>query len=294
MRVVEVSESGTSVRISDGCLTVAADGVTLGKVPVCEVGVVLLSSPHAMCSVMAISSLAAQGTPVIFCDGSMRPSGMVLPFRGQHEVGRRIAAQATASVPRRRRVWKSVVQSKIAGQAATLIELTGRDHHLGLLVRRVRAGDRENVEGRAARRYWGCLLGKSFRRRRGEGLANNMLDYGYAILRAAVTRSLCIAGLHPSLGIHHHHRANAFALADDMMEPYRPVVDRIVAKYFKDPRDEQGLTPQLKRLLAGCLTQTVPICGEARAVQDAAGRSASSLAEVLLGGQKEVALPWIG
>jgi CRISPR-associated protein Cas1 len=294
MHVVEVSQASATVRISDGCLMVAAEGRTLGRVPLREVGVVLLGSSHAMCSVSVLARLAEIGTPVVFCDGAMRPAGMVLPFRGQHEVGRRIGAQASAPVPKRRRIWKALIQSKIAGQAATLADVTGSDHHLGLLLKKVRSGDPDNVEARAARRYWGRLLGTSFRRRRGEGLANKMLDYGYAVLRAAVTRSICVAGLHPSLGLHHHHRANAFALADDLMEPYRPAVDRIVAGCIDQHGGEEELSPHIKRVLASCLTQTVPLQGQRRTVEDALGRSASSLAEVLLGEQEEVALPWIG
>jgi CRISPR-associated protein Cas1 len=294
MYVIEVSQEKACVRIQDGCLAISADGRSLGKVPVQEVGVVLLSSPHTMCSVTALASLASQGTPVVFCDAQVRPAGMILPFRGQHDVGRRISSQAVAAVPTRKRLWKSIVQSKIAGQAAILREITGSDHHLSLMIKRVRSGDPTNIEARAARRYWRRLLGQSFRRRRGVGIANKMLDYGYAVLRASVTRALCVAGLHPSLGIHHHHRANAFALADDVMEPFRPVVDRVVAQCMSEGQGAPDLSSSLKRRLAGSLKEQVPWGCEARTVEDAAGKCASSLAGVFLGQQKEVSLPWIG
>jgi CRISPR-associated protein Cas1 len=294
MRVVEVSQHSAMVRIKDGCLAISNDGKVLGSVPVAEVACVLLSSPHATCSVTALATLAAQGTPVVVCDASMRPAGMMLPFREQHEVTTRMAAQATASVPMRRRLWKSLVRSKISGQAAILSEITGSDHHLGLMIKRVKAGDPENVEGRAARRYWRRLFGESFRRRRGEGLNNKMLDYGYAILRAAVARSLCVAGLHPSLGIHHHNRSNAFALADDLIEPFRPAVDRVVVACKASYESQEDLSPPLKRKLAMCLEEVIPIAGERRTVQDALGRSASSLAGVFLGEREELSLPWIG
>jgi CRISPR-associated protein Cas1 len=294
MYVIEVSQEKANVRIEDGCLAISADGRALGKVPVQEVGVVLLSSPHTMCSVAALATLASEGTAVVFCDAAMRPAGMVLPFRGQHDVGRRISSQAVAAVPKRKRLWKSIVQSKIAGQAAVLREITGTDHHLSLMIKRVRSGDPTNVEARAARRYWKRLLGDSFRRRRGEGISNKMLDYGYAVLRASVARSLCVAGLHPSLGIHHHHRANAFALADDVMEPFRPAVDRVVAQCMSEHQGAPDLSSSLKRRLAGCLKEQVPWGGEPRTVEDAAGKCASSLAGVFLGQRKEVSLPWIG
>jgi len=294
MHVVEVSQHSATVRISNGCLAIYTADTLLGRVPVAEVSAVLLSSPHTMCSVTALATLAASGAPVIFCNQSMQPAGMVLPFRGHHEIAARISAQSTASVPLRRRLWKSLVRSKIAGQATVLQETTNSDHGLLRAMRRVRCGDPTNVEARAARRYWRRLFGESFRRRRGEGLANKMLDYGYAVLRAAVARSICVAGLHPSIGIHHHNRSNAFALADDVIEPFRPVVDRTVALNLAKYGDAADLTPEIKRALAACLERTVPMANEQRTVLDALGKCTTSLAGVLLGERKEISLPWIG
>ena len=155
MRVVEVSQQSAMVRIKDGCLTISLDGNVLGSVPVAEVGCVLLSSPHATCSVAALAALSAHGTPVIVCDKEMRPAGMMLPFRCQQEVATRMAAQATASLPLRRRLWKAIVKAKIAGQAEILAEATGSDHHLGMMMKRVKAGDPENVEAKGSRiRCW--------------------------------------------------------------------------------------------------------------------------------------------
>lgn len=218
----------------------------------------------------------------------------MLPFHGQHEVGKRIAAQANASVPLRRRIWTSLIRSKISGQAAVLMEVRQCDAHLPVLVRRVRSGDPTNIEARAAKRYWRRLFGSSFRRRRGEGITNKMLDYGYTVLRAAVIRGLCAAGLHPSLGVHHHNRGNAFALADDLIEPFRPVVDRIVVGISREHHNAAELCPQIKRQLAACITERVPMETDMRSIQDAIGRSASSLAGVLIEERKELLLPWTG
>lgn len=254
----------------------------------------MLSTPRATCSVTALAALAQQGTPVIVCDGSMKPAGMMLPFRGHHEIGRRITAQAAASVPLRRRIWKGLIRSKIAGQAAVLAEAIGADHGIERLARRVRSGDPENVEAQAARRYWRYLLGTAFRRSPGEDLSNRMLDYSYTVLRAAVVRSLCVAGLHPSLGIHHHHRANAFALADDLIEPFRPAADRVVYRTIGDGDDSEHLTPTLKRALVKCLEEKIPFQGELRTVTDGLTRAAASLAGAILGTTKELSLPWVG
>jgi CRISPR-associated protein Cas1 len=121
-----------------------------------------------------------------------------------------------------------------------------------------------------------------------------MLDYAYAVLRAGVTRSICAAGLHPSIGIHHHNRSNAFVLADDLIEPFRPVVDRLVFAAVTDFVGEADLTPPIKRRLANCLENTLQMGGETRTVRDALGRSASSLAKVFLGESETITLPWNG
>jgi len=294
MHVVEVSQTKAAIRITNGCLTVSTDGVMRCSVPVAEVSALLLSSPHSICSVMAIATLAGQGTPVVFCDPSMKPAGMVMPFRGHHEIGQRILAQARASLPLRKRLWKQLIQSKIIGQAAVLEGAIGDDAGLRVLATRVRSGDVRNVEARAARRYWSKLLGLSFRRRRGEGLTNQLLDYGYTVLRASIARSICVAGLHPSIGIHHHNRANAFALADDLIEPYRPAVDRKVVECLRQVQGGDEMTPALKRELAASLRTTVPVDGCNRSLEDAAKRSAASLAGAFLGDQEKLSLPWIG
>lgn len=294
MHVVEVSQAKASLRIKDGCLNVSSDDVTLGSVPLAEVSAVLLSSPHTMCSVTAIALLAGQGTPVIFCDPTMKPAGMVLPFRGHHEIGQRILAQARAPLPLRKRLWKQLIQSKIIGQATILESVIADDAGLRLMASRVRSGDVGNVEARAARRYWSRLLGREFRRRRSEGLTNQMLDYGYTVLRASIARSICISGLHPSIGIHHHNRANAFALADDVIEPYRPAVDRQVVECLRLFQGAEELTPALKKELAAVLRKTVPIDGCDRSLEDAAKRTSTSLAGAFFGDQEKLSLPWIG
>lgn len=293
LHVIEVSQETAALRVREGCLAITAEDGRTKTAPLTEIGIVLLSAPHATCSVAALAELAHQGTPVVVCDRTMKPAGMMLPFRGHHEIATRISAQAVASVPLRRRLWKALIQSKIAGQAAILMEATGSDHGLPRLVRRVRSGDPANVEARAARRYWKYLFGADFRRRRGVGIANKMLDYSYAVLRAAVVRGICLAGLHPSLGIHHHHRSNAFALADDLIEPFRPKVDAVVFRRLKASEGQQDLTPSIKRSLVGCLDERLPFHGEQRTVTDGIMHSATSMAGVFIGSQAKLSLPWL-
>ncbi len=156
---------------------------------------------------------------------------MLLPLVTHSLQAERFAAQARLAAPVRKRAWQQIVQAKITAQGRLLKERTHNDHGLDAIAKSVKSGDTANVEARAARIYWGKLFGETVFRRDadGDGL-NACLNYGYAILRAVVARSLCGAGLHPSLGIHHHNRYDAFCLADDLMEPFRPLVDREVAR----------------------------------------------------------------
>lgn len=294
MHVVDISEAAASVRLQGGLLSISTPGGRCTTVPIAEVGTLLLSSPHASCTVAALAALASTGTSVVVCDHRMRPTGMMLPFREHSEVVTRIERQTQAKPRLKHQLWKALIRSKILGQAATLVAMTGSDHGLSRAAKRVRSGDPDNTEARAARRYWGKLFGAAFRRRRGSDITNKMLDYAYAILRSTVVRGICVAGLHPSLGIHHHNRANAFALADDIIEPFRPAVDLVVARLSGVHGLSEELTPQIKRDLVACLESPIRFGDRNRTVRDAVGHTCSSLAGVFLGEKEELSLPWIG
>jgi hypothetical protein len=176
------------------------------------------------------------------------PAAMLLPLSTHSTQTERFARQAAVSLPTRKRAWQQIVQAKLRAQARLLEETTGADQGLHVMAGRVRSGDPDNLEAQAARVYWPALFGKeasgeAFRRDpEGEGI-NVHLNYGYAVLRAIVARALCASGLHPSLGVHHHNRYDTFCLADDLMEPFRPLVDRVVAglRHSRLPSsDEEG------------------------------------------------------
>lgn len=294
MHVVEVSQSAAFVRLENGCLSISTPEGRRSSVPVAEVGTLVLSSPQASCTAAALAALALRGTSVVVCDHRMRPAGMMLPFREHSGVATRIQAQTAAKDRLKQRLWKALIKSKIAGQGSVLAEVTGSDHGLLRACRRVRVGDPDNTEARAARRYWGKLFGPNFRRRHGKDITNKMLDYSYAILRSAVVRGICVAGLHPSLGIHHQNRANAFALADDIIEPFRPTADLIVARVIQSESPAKELTPHIKRTLVACLESVITVGEKQRTVRDAIGHTCSSLAGVFLGEREDLSLPWIG
>ena len=202
------------------------------------------------------------------------------------------AAQARARPTLRKRLWRQLVRSKIRAQAAALESLYGTDAGLRRLVARVRSGDPSNVEARAARRYWPRLFADgSFRRNPDNQDQNLLLNYGYAVLRAIVARAVCAAGLHPSLPLHHHNRYNAYCLADDLMEPFRPTVDRAVVDYVAERGPVTLIDGPAKQHIIGELTGRYLIDGQQRTIFDVAARLAVSLADAFLGRGDRLELP---
>jgi len=291
-RILDISDSGARLSLRHQQLVIDRHGNGTVTVSVAELAVVVLANPQISLSQPVLASLAAHGGVLIACDERRLPVGLYLPLQNHSVQTERMAAQAAAPLPMRKRLWRQIVRAKITAQAQVLLELRETDAGLRALLPRVHSGDPANVEAQAARRYWGVLFpGIDFRRDVDAPDHNQMLNYGYAVLRAIVARALCAAGLHPSLGVHHHNRYNAFCLADDLMEPLRPVVDRAVAQYVDRvgrPADlDSGARHDLLSALMGrCLCN-----GEARSLFDVAAIAASSLAAVFLGERQDLDLP---
>ncbi|HJT36296.1 MAG TPA: type II CRISPR-associated endonuclease Cas1, partial [Pirellulales bacterium] len=210
---------------------ITPDGGGECSVPLTEIAVLIAAHPQVTFTQAVLGGLAAAGGIFIVCDERWLPAGMLLPLRGHHLQARRFQAQAAVAAPVKKRLWQQIVRAKIETQAQALETLHGDSAGLRPLVPLVRSGDPENIEARAARIYWPLLFAdESFRRQWEAGDQNRLLNYGYAVLRAIVARALCAAGLHPTLGLHHHNQYSAFCLADDLMEPFRPVVDIVVAR----------------------------------------------------------------
>jgi CRISPR-associated protein Cas1 len=213
----------------------------------------------------------------ISCNSKRMPASMLLPLEGHFSQTERFVRQAALSGPRRKRYWQAVVRHKIRAQSMVLTRL--REFNAGLpeLARRVRSGDVGNIESQAARRYWSCLfLESDFRRSNDQDPRNALLNYGYAILRAASARALCAAGLHPSFGLHHSGKYNPFVLADDVMEPWRPAVDNAVFKLGAEALDTKS-----KIALLEVVTGRYIVDNERRSLFDALGRTAQSLANAI-------------
>lgn len=202
--------------------------------PIEDIGVVVLDNQRITITTGAIEALLENNCAIITCDHRSMPSGLILPLCGNTTQSERFRNQIDASLPLKKQLWQQTIQAKISNQASVLSAYCGAE--VGCMrawARDVRSGDPDNLEGRAAAYYWRCMFGEQidgFTRDRDGVPPNNALNYGYAILRAIVARALVSSGMLPTLGIHHHNRYNAYCLADDIMEPYRPYVDEYVVQ----------------------------------------------------------------
>lgn len=289
---MDISGAPADLAIRDQCLIIQQGDTQPRGIPLGELAVLLLAHPAVRLTQPTLSGIADHGGVVISCDRAGLPVGMTLPLCAHHSQAERFTVQAAASKPTRKRLWQQIVRAKIRGQAQLLTELHGEDAGLGELVKRVRSGDPDNVEARASRRYWPLLFDDDqFRRRREAADQNRLLNYGYAILRAATARAICAAGLHPTLGFHHHNRSNPFCLADDLMEPFRAVVDSVVVRLTIERGPDAPLTPETKQTLIETLLGPYERGAENRKLFDTLARSGMSLAEVFLGQRAELELP---
>ena len=215
-------------------------------IPCEDIGVLLIDEPRCSMTQGAVQALMKHGAVVIVCGRDHLPAGVMLPTNRHTEQVPRLHEQIGASKPLRKRLWKQLVQAKIRHHAVLYTGDPTTQLKLDALVKEVRSGDPTNIEGQAARVHWAAWRRqlpelRHFKRDPdGRDIGNVLLNYGYAILRAAVARSLVSAGLHPALGLHHHHRSNAFCLADDMMEPLRPMIDRRVMRLLRRGAEQLG------------------------------------------------------
>lgn len=291
-RILDFSESPARLRVRVAQLIVQRQDLPEVSVPLADLAVIVVAHPQVTFTQAVLSGLATGGGVFVTCDGRNLPVGMMLPLVAHTTQAERFAAQAQASLPVRKRLWQQVVRAKVSAQAALLVELRGQDFGLKALVGRVQSGDPSNVEAWAARRYWPAVFADlDFRRHRENEDQNILLNYGYAVLRAIVARAICAAGLHPSLGIHHHNRYNAFCLADDLMEPFRPAVDHAVVEYMSTRDEPYRLEGAAKQHIISELTGRFTMGGELRTIFDVAGRMASSLADVFQGNAEKLELP---
>ncbi len=252
-RVLEICEENRYLSLSRGFIVIQHGSEELGKVPLDEIGVLLLSAQGVTFSKNILNALAEKGCITILCGKNYAPQSMVLPVYSHYHFAKIIKNQIDASLPLKKRIWQQIVIQKIKNQALAL-KLCKKEESVQLIEKiasMVKSGDSENREAYAARMYWKALFGKDFTRDKDLPGVNSFLNYGYAIMRSAMARAVCSNGLLPSLGIHHDNNLNQFALADDLFEIYRPIIDCVVFSLFSDEPSE--LTPELKNKLTNVL-----------------------------------------
>ena len=263
-------------------------------IPIEDIGIILLDHKQITITQGLLEALLSNNAAVITCDSSRMPVGLLLPLSGNTTQSERFQAQIDASLPLRKQLWQQTIQAKIGNQAYVLNTCRNAVvKNMLAWVDEVKSGDSDNLEARAAAYYWSNMFPDvpGFRCGREGPPPNNLLNYGYAILRAVVARSLVASGLLPTLGIHHHNRYNAYCLADDIMEPYRPFVDKLVVELTDSGEDFQELTKSLKTKLLSIPVLDVIINDQRSPLMIAVGITTSSLAKCYLGEVRKIVYP---
>jgi CRISP-associated protein Cas1 len=260
-------------------------------VPVEDIGFVVLESMQISISLPLVEALVSNNVAVVFCDSKHMPQSLLLNLDGHNTQTEIFRNQINASQPLKKNLWKQTVEAKIKNQAKLLKLLDRKSFDVLNYAKDVKSGDLENREGAAARIYWSRLFGEYFLRDRYGEHPNSLLNYGYIILRAAVARSLVGSGLLPTLGIHHRNKYNAYCLADDIMEPYRPYVDRMVFRMYKQNPDTMILEKEQKAELLTVLTEDVYIEKLRRPLMVALSITTASLAKCFAGEIKNLKYP---
>lgn len=269
------------------------DGDDKFSSPIEDIGFIILDHNQISFSMGLIESLIQNNAAVIFCDKKHYPTSMLLNLDGNHIQNEVFTSQVNASIPLKKNLWKQTIEAKIKNQAFLLIKLNLDPGLLSGMQKKVKSGDSDNREAVAARYYWKQLFGNDFIRERYGEPPNNMLNYGYAVLRAAVARALIGSGLLSTLGIHHHNRYNAYCLADDIMEPYRPFVDEIVFELNQLYPDLFILEKEIKAELLQILTVDVYYQKVKRPLMIGLSQTTSSLARCYNGEIKNINYPVI-
>jgi len=294
-RIVEVADDRRHLFVSRGFLVVRdteGDRLELGQVPLDDIAALIANAHGLTYTNNLLVALSERGVPFVLCGSNHNVVGMLWPVQGNFQQAKRFDAQLAAGKPLQKRLWAEVVKCKLRQQAAALETAGYPDAPLTALIRKVRSGDSENVEAQGARRYWTLLFGDQFRRNQDGGGLNALLNYGYTVLRAAMARAVIAAGLHPTLSLHHANESNAMRLVDDLMEPFRPVIDLRVWQLNEDGC--AMVTDDAKRSLVRVLYDDMATSSGVSPVLVCMQRLAVSLAQVYLGERESLDLPMPG
>ena len=282
-------ENKASVTTKNSQLVIKSE-IRESTIPIEDIGFLVIDHPEIYLSIPAMNLLIESNSSVILCGTNHLPNGMFLNLNSHHIQQEIFKNQINASAPLKKQLWQQTIIEKITNQGILLEKITGSKNSFDFLCTKVLSGDTSNMEGVAASQYWKSFFEIKFKRERFGDYPNNFLNYGYAILRAATARALSGSGLLNTLGIHHKSKYNAFALADDIMEPFRPVVDEKVFEIMHN-YEEQELNTFLKSELLQILTRTVYFKEEKSPLMVALQKTASSLQQCYTGERKKIKYP---
>ncbi len=278
-RTISISTTGISLSVHNSQLVVRNDGTTISTIPLEDIGLVSLEAPGIRLSSGALLGITEAGAVVMACNEQHLPASICIPVAANSLHAEKVRHQCSASEPMRKNIWKKIVVSKIRNQRDFLNnEIATR--RLDVIANKVKSGDPSNCEAQAAKTYWRSCFPEAadkFRRDKNGEFPNSLLNYGYAVLRAATARALCCAGLHPGIGVHHHNRYSGFPLADDLMEPYRPWVDEIAREEMASGKSSLGKAEKAAALRV--LTRTVGTSSGLKPLMSALEWSAATLAK---------------
>lgn len=261
--------------------------------PIEDIGVLILDNKQITITSGVLEALLENNCAVITCNSKSMPTGLMLPLYGNTTQNERYRRQLEASLPLTKQLWQQTIRAKISNQAAVLSACTRQETGcMRKWAAEVKSGDSDNLEARAAAYYWKHLFSiEGFTRGRDGVAPNNLLNYGYSILRAVVARALVASGLLPTIGIHHHNKYNAYCLADDIMEPYRPYVDRLIHSIVESGIDFEDLNRELKAQLLGIPTLEVVIGGKRSPLMVAVTQTTASLYKCFSGELRKISYP---
>lgn len=264
---------------------------TVKTIPIEDIGVMILEHPQITFTSRLLEELLENKVSVVTCNSKYMPNGIFLPLEGNSEQTERFRTQFESSIPLKKQLWQQTVKTKIENQALVLKAMGETNERLIYLKDKVQSGDPTNCEGQAASFYWGKIYGSNFIRTRGEDRPNAQLNYGYAILRSVVARAIVSSGMLPSCGIFHRNKYNAFCLADDIMEPYRPFVDWLVLNLLDMDGEIRGLTRGHKIELLRIPQLDIEINGLKKPLFHAVSTTTASLYKCFSGENRKIIYP---
>ncbi len=282
-----------SLRKKDMQMLIEAEEREKVTIPIEDIGIVILDNPQIIISQALLSSLIENNAAILISDEKHLPFGLTLPLYSHHAFTEKLYQQLEGSLPLKKNLWQQTIIAKISNQAALLKELDIDNGKLLQYIRMVKSGDPQNVEGRAAAYYWERLFGEQsgFTRSRYGEAPNNLLNYGYAILMSIMARALISSGMLPALGIHHRNKYNPWCLASDIMEPYRPFVDRLVYEILIEDEEIDMLSPALKKRLLQIPVLDIIIDGKSSPLMVGVQRTSASLAGCFEGSMRKILYP---